>query len=329
MMKLKINKDSKVFIFAPSKRHTGGPELLHQLCNELSNNKINSYMYYYPKIHLNPVHDNYKKYNVKYKRFVRDSEENVIILPEVYAYLANHFKRAQVIVWWLSVDNYFSSRNSVLQMNTVTRSLKFKKLNLKLDESLVFSDNILHLVQSRYAFDFLNSKNISNIMFLSDYLSPEFLQNNGNPNKENYVCYNPKKGIEFTNQIVEYCKDINFKPLIGYTYQEMIEVLGKSKLYIDFGEHPGKDRIPREAAHLGCNVIVGLRGSAVNEQDIPIPNEYKFETKSLDLKLIKEKILSCINYYEENAKNFDQYRDIIKNEQEIFKKEVKNIFCRD
>jgi len=33
------------------------------------------------------------------------------------------------------------------------------------------------------------------------------------------------------------------------------------QVYIDFGHHPGQDRLPREAVQCGCVVITGKRGS--------------------------------------------------------------------
>ncbi len=36
----------------------------------------------------------------------------------------------------------------------------------------------------------------------------------------------------------------------------------KAKLYIDFGYHPGKERMPREACLLDCCLIIGKDGSA-------------------------------------------------------------------
>ena len=33
------------------------------------------------------------------------------------------------------------------------------------------------------------------------------------------------------------------------------------QVYIDFGHHPGQDRLPREAVQCGCVVITGTRGS--------------------------------------------------------------------
>ena len=44
--------------------------------------------------------------------------------------------------------------------------------------------------------------------------------------------------------------DFNFVPLINLNNDEIINTLSKSKIYIDIGSHPGKDRLPREAALL-------------------------------------------------------------------------------
>lgn len=60
------------------------------------------------------------------------------------------------------------------------------------------------------------------------------------------------------------------------TTQQIIKILDESMVYIDFGNHPGKDRIPREAALRNCIVMTNKSGSAANDIDIPIPAEYKF-----------------------------------------------------
>ena len=46
------------------------------------------------------------------------------------------------------------------------------------------------------------------------------------------------------------------------TPEQVVDLMSESKVYIDFGNHPGKDRIPREAVINGCCVITGVRGSA-------------------------------------------------------------------
>ena len=56
-------------------------------------------------------------------------------------------------------------------------------------------------------------------------------------------------------QIIMSNTDIKFVPLINYGINELIEILLKSKIYVDFGFHPGVDYLAREAAILKNCVI--------------------------------------------------------------------------
>ena len=91
---------------------------------------------------------------------------------------------------------------------------------------------------------------------------------------------------------------------------QMRDVLETSKVYIDFGHHPGKDRIPREAAVSGCCVLTGLRGSARFYQDVPIPEAYKYEDVIGSIPDIVRQIKSCITDYERHYADFEEYRQM-------------------
>jgi hypothetical protein len=166
--------------------------------------------------------------------------------------------------------------------------------------------------------------------YLSDYLNPDFLKIKTDlSKKENIVAYNPKKGFSFTKKIISNAKDIKFVPLINMTRQQVIETLQRAKLYIDFGNHPGKDRIPREAAILGCCVITGKRGSAAFFEDVPIPDEYKFEDKEENIPKIIDKIYDCFENFEERYESFNYYRQVIQSEPQKFIDDLKEIFIKD
>jgi len=135
-----------------------------------------------------------------------------------------------------------------------------------------------------------------------------------------------KKSFSFTRKIIKHASEIKFVPITNMTRQEVIETLQKTKVYIDFGNYPGKDRLPREAAILGCCVITGKREAAKYFRDVSIPEEYKFEDKEENIPLIVEKIKNCFENYERHYKNFENYRNIIKGEPEKFIKDLKNIF---
>ena len=76
------------------------------------------------------------------------------------------------------------------------------------------------------------------------------------------LLYNPKKGLDKVLPIIEQTPWLKWIPLINLTEEDMIAYMHLAKVYVDFGNHPGKDRIPREAAICGCCVITNREGSA-------------------------------------------------------------------
>jgi hypothetical protein len=68
-----------------------------------------------------------------------------------------------------------------------------------------------------------------------------------------------------------------FVPVQNMTKKEVAGLLARAKVYIDFGHHPGKDRIPREAVMAGCCVVTGRRGSARFDADVPLSSEFKLD----------------------------------------------------
>lgn len=314
---------NKIYVACPANYATGGPELLHQLCNKLDILGYDSYMLYYGDDLSSPVHERYKIYNNKYVTTFEDTEDSIVIIPETIVGSLLNIKRSIKVIWWLSVDNF------ILHCNPQKLGLHdyFSLINV-IDKY----NDIIHFVQSEYAYTYLKEQGINDnkIYYLSDYLNKGFIKKaisvEENIVKKDVVLYNPKKGLEFTEKIIEEAKGVQFIPLVNFTTDEMIKVMKESKVYIDFGEHPGKDRIPREAVLMGCCVITGRRGSARNQIDVPIMEEYKFEDDIESICKIKNKIKSIFGNYAEENKKFNSYRDIIINEEEKFEVDVKYIF---
>lgn len=352
-MSIEIYQDTKIYVAAPANAATGGPELLHQLVYHLRKDLgIDAFVFYYPNNHPDPIPSEYKHYNVPFVREIEDKEENILIVPEVTSgiKLLHNYSTIRKVLWWLSVDNFYlsallSSRKNFFfrrAINKLSRLFfnkpvfdigelalkKIKKYSLQ-DFKEIIEQVDFHLVQSYYAMMHLQKNNIpkNKIFYLSDYLNEDFLKINTDlSKKENIVVYNPKKGFVFTRKIIKKAPDIKFVPIVNMTRKQVIETLQRAKVYIDFGNHPGKDRIPREAAILGCCVITGMRGSAKYFEDVPIPNEYKFEDKEENIPRIIDKIRECFENYEKKTKDFESYREIIKSEPEKFIEDLKKIF---
>jgi hypothetical protein len=173
---------------------------------------------------------------------------------------------------------------------------------------------------------------------LSDYLADEYVQAIGRPSRrqrDNLLVYNPAKGRRQTQLILRALAHSSgprtqMIPLVGMTREQVRDVLGRAKVYIDFGGHPGKDRIPREAAAMGACVIVNRRGSAGNSVDIPIPNEFKIDDRRRGFEmLVVERIKTLMTDFDRHTRSFDAYRQAIAREPASFAEDVRTLFPLD
>lgn len=332
MNSLNIKIETKIYVACPANIVTGGPELLHQLVHELNKLGFNAFMYYYNKIENKyPIDESYINYHNKFIEEIEDNKNNIIIVPEVNTQLLYEYQNIQKIIWWLSVDNYFYFLQSNTKIKKIIKSILYKIGILPNNKIYKFDKDqkIIHFVQSEYAKQLLKKKFINDIYYLSDYLNSHFIEKqllNNHTEKMDIVIYNPKKGISFTKKLIKIAKNIKFIPIENMTREEVSELLSKAKVYIDFGNHPGKDRIPREAAISGCCVITGKNGSAQYFEDVPIPDSFKYNAIDKNVKLIIENIKLCFSNYENESKKFDLYRDIIRKEQSRFIEDITSIF---
>lgn len=318
----------KLYIVAPENFASGGPELLHQLAYEIKKRGIETYMYYFPSGN-NAIHDNYKNYGISYAKNIDDDENNFLIVPEVYTNFLWKYKKIKKIIWWLSVDFYFIAGNNFIKNNLNSFLLnKFNCQNYFFFDKKLLDKDIMHLYQSEYARKFLVNKNIKLMYPLSDFLYESYLKNvflNDVERKKRIVVYYPVKGLYFTKKIIKAASDIKFLPIINMTREEVVDLLNSSMVYIDFGYHPGKDRIPREAAILGNCIITSLKGSANNHLDINISERYKFKDNNSELSNIVLTIEECLDDYIQRSHDFDEYRRSILKEKEKFEGEVDTI----
>lgn len=340
---IELNKKSKIYIYCPGKVVTGGAELLHQLCHILNENNHDASMVYFDNAKNRP--QEYAQYNLKVTTEVIDSSDNVLVLYEaIFDRYRNH-PNCQLLLWWLSVDHFYIYSFTYLNIRDYFKwdlkmalEVAVKRLGyLLLKQRNYFSKNIsikqlselkaVNGFQSDYARSFLKKNNFKELMPLSDYINPDFYSNSSiNFQKEDIILYNPKKGLEFTKKLIERLPRLNWVALQGMDRKTLKEVFQKSKLYIDFGYHPGKDRLPREAVLNDCCILTGVLGSAGHFADIPIDSEYKINQKIMRLEDITKKIEDILENYDLHIKNFMNYKEKTLDEQNLFEKEVLKLF---
>eukprot|EP00557_Chaetoceros_sp_GSL56_P000478 CAMPEP_0176489220 /NCGR_PEP_ID=MMETSP0200_2-20121128/7161_1 /TAXON_ID=947934 /ORGANISM="Chaetoceros sp., Strain GSL56" /LENGTH=479 /DNA_ID=CAMNT_0017886325 /DNA_START=357 /DNA_END=1793 /DNA_ORIENTATION=- len=238
-------------------------------------------------------------------------------------------------IWWLSVDN---NRG------------KFQEWHRRRD--------ILHLYQSEYARQYimkhLNHDNndmtatTQSLVFpMTEYIPFRHRQPHPQPQPECRdleILYNPLKGLHYTDEIRKRSgKKFQFTPISSSSNSsstseqgnynnkrlsptEVVQLLRRGKVYIDFGNHPGMDRLPREAAMAGCIVITNKEGAAYYDKDVPIPNQYKFET--FHVERIHDLLRDCIVNYEKRVHDFDAYREWIGQQESQMESCVKELLTK-
>lgn len=331
---LHCNANQDIYVVCPSGVKTGGTELLHQLVNELNKCKLRAKIAYTKRID-NPTPQPFKIYVDEYCFIdeIGDDSNTIIILPETFISYLFVFNRAFVAVWWLSVDNYmkYASIKSAYRTRGIAGVCGYFKNKAwwkpeypigKINKRIK-----MNLAQSYYAIDFLKKNGFENIVYLSDYINIDYISNSKiDSERNNIVLYNPVKGKKFTKHLILADNSLVWKPLIGMTNDEVRQCLETCKVYVDFGNHPGKDRFPREAAICGCCVITGERGAAGFYKDIPIDDKYKFDDKRKEYDRIINEIKYCFNNFSRAQKDFEKYREMIRDEPAKFASDVKKIF---
>ncbi len=321
----------KVLILCPL-AVTGGPEAMHQLAGILQQKGVEAWIMYYGGAQKGRIlvngrriqasHSNaaltpeiYERYGAKVTDACELTESLCIVVPEVLQANLTSLEPAQVGLWWLSVDNALASNHGLRNSDNLTKWMK---------------SIALHFTQSVYASSWLTANGQSEHWMLTDYTDPEFTKN---PpvlaERVRRVLYNPRKGAHFVTQLKQQMSDWEFLPLQNFSKEQVQQLMQSSRYYVDFGHHPGKDRLPREAAASGCVVMTLKAGAAQFFADVPLDAIYKFsQAEIINGRLANTLQIMDVNYASHwHAQQ--RYRSRIGQEKVIFEAEVASIFGRE
>lgn len=312
--------NKKFFIFCPLVV-TGGPEALHQVCSELNDLGYDAYMYYYDMNTYHKICDcvlpDYAHYNIKISPYNTVDElnnlDNILIVPEIFPLSIFNFEySAKVICWLLSCAPQTLSK---LYENV---ELKNFYIGCCTDESYK------RIVSSTY----IDKKKC---FYLRDYTRQHFIFDENELKKfyrDNNIIFNPIKGYDHTQKIISLMPEYRFIPITNMNSMQVRNLGLNSKVYIDFGYFPGRERIPREMGITGCVVITGSENVAINDVDVPTGKrkfEYDVETNSYDYQKIANQIKNDLENYEICFNEQFYYRELIRNEKNVVINDVKNM----
>lgn len=318
----------RIQVACPAYTVTGGPEALHQLVHVSRQLGVDARIVYRnkrPDKDISPTADPFRIYDIQADDEIEDSPEVLLVVPETETELLKQHRKVRKAIWWLSIDNYWVAASTA----KARRPDRWWKRRPPQPFNLARPDrSVIHLAQSEYARRYLQDHRIGNILMLTDYLRDDFLKlagaNVDGAARHPRIAYNPKKGQEITRTITErFAGEFEFVRIENMTPAQVIDVLRTSMVYMDFGHHPGRDRIPREAASCGCCVLTGRRGSAANSIDVPIPEAFKIDENSPHfLDAAGAALRKLTTQYEDLTSQFDAYRKIISDQKRLFGQEI-------
>jgi hypothetical protein len=244
--------------------------------------------------------------------------------------LALQVKHAKAALWWLSLENFLERRH-IWPLHDRIRYFKRVLQGRRPWGGAKNLKSLLHFSQTEHSTQYLKSCGIEPVPLIDsineDFLTDKYLDKIDH--KQNIILYNPTKGWKVTRQLIARYPQWKFLPLKGLSRDQLSEKLYSAKLYIDFGHHPGRDRMPREAAMHGCCLITGTLGSAGNAIDLPIPSQYKFDSNAPNfIEAFGELAHDVMKNFPKHYADFGQYRKWLQDEPRIFKQQIADYFCK-
>lgn len=346
IMNIKDESIKKIYVVVPG-GSSGGHETLHQLVSILNNMGKQAYAYYLVNKKNPSIPEKFSDYHIKIAKVIEDKEENILIVPEIHTDYLYRFKKIRKIIWWLSWDFYLATCDKLLRRHLKT--FNKEKLNIWLssaakiivkkiigwDRTFQFGtdkNEIFHFYNCEYVKQELISRGVKeeNTMYLCGPISDIYFSQEQELEKEDIIVYNPAKGYEYTKGIIELLKlerkDILIVPICNMTPAEIVEILKRAKVYIDFGFFPGPERIPREAVTMKCNIVTSLYGSAQNDIDVMVPRNHKFDIEIIQKEVIVKEILEMLDSYEKYVEEFEPYRKKVREQRNCIKKNIEKFF---
>jgi hypothetical protein len=324
-----MQRIEKVLILSPLLQ-TGGPEALHQLAGSLRRQGLNGQIMYYggaddaltvikdgvlKSTHSQPSHipEQYRRYApMVTDQCVLDASV-CLVAPEIMpAELLQHTAPASTAIWWLSVDNGLLPGSPLRDVNYLRAWLK---------------KPILNFAQSAYAAGWLAHHGRPDRWMLGDYTDPDFTQTPASlGTRERQILFNPRKGGDAVQLLQPLMPGWAFLPLEKMSKHEVRARMQQSRYYIDFGHHPGKDRLPREAAASGCVVLTLRAGAAQYFDDVPLADTYKFARADIHNGNLAQTMAKLDLDFDAHWHAQSRYRSWIKQEQHVFDAQVAAIF---
>jgi len=285
-----------------------------------------------------------KEFNLPYVDKIDDSPDNIIIIPETLSDLINLYPRSKKIVYWLTLYYFFKTPSHRFPLNIKplrkifscssyyghTKTI-FHKISQKINYwnksiSPVWNNDVIHISNSYFAADFIENVMLKKTYILHNPVRDEFYNNLSENSRDKIILFGQKTKKRVVRYVQKKFPDFICIRLKRKDIIEVINLYKKSILFIEMGNFPGRDRMPREAVLSGCVVLISLTGSAAYNNDFNLPDYYKINTNKKYLPLLVKKIKHITSDYLYHYHNMQQFLDDLRIEKDSFNDKVKDIF---
>lgn len=319
---MSLSRFKRVVIVCPVAK-TGGPEAIHQLAYALTSLKLDCSIAYFgqgyqmslqngaltcgpPEPPVTVTH--YDRYFPRRALNVTLDSQTLVIFPEGVAAVAARWP-GPTAVWWLSVDNAQRGDERMKDPEFV--------------RELFARDDLVHLYQSVYARDYLQSQSARRLYDLGDYTSEIFtLGPWPTVSPTPHCAYNAVKGSELAQRFFASHPEFNGLALRGFSKPELRAIFEQRMFYVDFGHFPGKDRLAREAAASGSIVFVNRRGAGATYEDFPLDDVFKFTEADVESGELARRLRAAAADPQGHFARQATFRDVVFSEKSTFQAQV-------
>lgn len=337
----------KIIIFCPGDIISGGVNSLHNLCSLLVRNGFNATMYYFnAKPDIINSHQ-IISYNVNRYDGKIDEPDQIIIVPETMIEILTTFSKAKKIIYWLALKYYFknppwrppfhikpvrkliSCRSYYGYSGGILESAKRKLNEFSKSKFNIWTEDYIHISNSHFVANYCMHRGAKKSFVLLNPIRNEFYNKEANLNsRTETILFGPKTPKLLVLFARIFLKEFKIIQLRHIPFKKVYKLMSKSLVFAEFGNNPGRDRMPREAAMLGCIVFMNTRGSNALKEDYNIDNQYKIIDKLINYPHIIKEIRKAAQNYKIQISDFDQFRKQLKNEKANFDNEVKSVFSK-
>ncbi len=347
-----INQTVKtIVICCPGNALTGGVNSLHNLCKALMASGFNAYMYYVNADETKLKNYQITSYKINRIYHLNDSSDTLVVVPETMVTLALQLKKAKKVVYWLALNYFFKKPtwrfpfslklfrkliscrsydgySSGILETTKRRLNEFSKSHLDM-----WNGDVIHLSNSNFVANYCRKKGSPHTYVLHNPIREEFYNHQPNfNNREKLILFGPKTPKFIIWRMRKYLPEFSIVRIRKTPFEQVVELMSKAVVFAEFGNSPGRDRMPREAVMMGCNIFMNTRGAAAFEDDFNIPRKYTIPDSPGNIKYILQQLTNCALNYHDHIGDFDNFRnqlreekrDFISNAKETFNKIIKN-----